>query len=400
MEATFALMIFAAMVVGGALGALIGILWSRGRAQATVLDLTRRASVLETQLQAEIQTQQAAQAQQERLRVEFENLAQKILDQSSKKITEQHGQSLGTMLGPLREKLEKFEKKVEDSYNTEAKERFALKTEVQRLMELNQKITQEAQHLTQALKGDSKVQGDWGEVILERILEQSGLREGEEYVLQTEFQAEDGARRRPDAIINLPDGKHIIVDSKVSLKAYESYSRATDDDDRVRQVKLHLASLEQHVSDLSDKHYPKLKGIESPDFVFLFMPIEAAYLLAMQSDPDLGTRAWSKGVAIVTSTTLFTSLKTVASLWKFEHQQKNAVEIAAEAGRMYDKFVGFLDDMESIGKQLDRGREVYGEAMVKLKSGTGNLIRRMEKLREMGATPTKKIRKDLLELSE
>jgi DNA recombination protein RmuC len=330
-------------------------------------------------------------------RTEFENLANQILDLKSKKLSEQTTQNLDSVLTPLKERLATFEKKVDESYSTEAKERFALKSEIERLIGLNERMTKETQSLTQALKGDSKIQGDWGELVLERILEASGLREGHEYSQQKTHSNGDGDQFRPDIVINLPENKHIVVDSKVSLKAYERHCRVEDEQDRALALDAHLKSLQKHLDELEGKHYSRLKGVNSPEFVFLFIPIEPAYLLAMQTDSDLSTRAWKKGIAIVTSTTLLTSLKTVASIWRLENQNKNALEIATEGAKLYDKFVGFLEDFEKIGKTFDSGQSQFNSAMGKLKEGPGNIFRKMELLRELGAAPNKRIRPELIE---
>ncbi|MES2964358.1 MAG: DNA recombination protein RmuC, partial [Bdellovibrionota bacterium] len=255
----------------------------------------------------------------------------------------------------------------------------------------------ETQALTSALKGDSKIQGDWGELVLENILTAAGLRDGLEYTKQESFEGEGGDKFRPDVLIRLPDDKQIIIDSKVSLKAYEACCRAETPEERDRQMRLHLESLLSHIDDLSEKHYPKLKGLKTPEFVFLFTPIEPAYLMAMRHEPDLATRAWKKGIAIVTATTLFTSLKTVASIWRLEHQNRNAQEIADEAAKLYDKFVGFHDDFEKLGRIFETGLNQYEEARRKLKDGPGNVFRKIELLRELGAAPNKRLKPELLE---
>ncbi len=330
-------------------------------------------------------------------RAEFENLATKLIEKETKSFQETTERDLGRMLDPLRERLKDFEKKVDDVYQSEGRERHLLKSEVGRLIELNERMTRETNQLTQALKGDSKVQGDWGELILENILSASGLREGHEYSKQNSFESESGDRFRPDILIRLPDDKQIIIDAKVSLKAYEEHGRAETPEERTKWIRSHIDSLNSHISDLSEKHYPKLKGLKTPEFVFLFTPVEPAYLLAMKHDPDLAMRAWKKGIAIVTSTTLFTSLKTVASIWRLEHQNRNAQEIADEAAKLYDKFVGFHDDFEKIGRIFEQGANQYEEARRKLRDGPGNVFRKIEQLRELGAAPNKRLKPELLE---
>lgn len=366
-----------------------------------VFILTAKASALEIEKQL---LDQQLKAQKEyvdeikkQTKLEFENLANQVLEAKTKAFNETTEKSLDTLLRPLKEKIQTFEKSVEDKYSNEAKERHALKSEIEKLITLNDKMALETNSLTQALRGDSKVQGDWGELVLERILEASGLRENHEYTLQMAHKDDDGDKFKPDVIVNLPENKHIIVDSKVSLTAYERYRSTTDETVQAITLKEHLKSIEKHIDELSAKHYAKLKAINSPEFVFMFIPIEPAYLLAMKEDPELSVKAWKKSVAIVTSTTLLTSLKTVASIWRLENQNKNALEIAQEGANLYDKFVGFLEDFEKIGKTFDVGQKQYAEAMNKLKDGRGNVFRKMELLRELGASPKNRIKQDLLE---
>lgn len=328
---------------------------------------------------------------------EFENLANQVLDAKTKSFSESTEKSLDALLKPLKDKIQTFEKSVDDKYTNEAKERHALKSEIEKLITLNDKMAVETNSLTQALRGDSKVQGDWGELVLERILEASGLREGHEYSLQKSHNDDDGDRFRPDVVINLPENKHVIVDSKVSLKAYDLYRSSQDESVQRKVLSEHIKSIEKHIDDLSNQHYAKLKGVNSPEFVFMFIPIEPAYMLAMHTDSDLSARAWKKNVAIVTATTLLTSLKTVASIWRLEKQNKNALQIAQEGAKLYDKFVGFLEDFEKIGKTFESGQRQYADAMSKLKDGTGSVFKKMELLRELGAAPKNKIKPELLE---
>jgi DNA recombination protein RmuC len=330
-------------------------------------------------------------------KLEFENLANQILEKKSAAFNVQSEKSLDILLKPLKEKIQGFEKSVDEKYSFESKERHALKSEIERLINLNDRMTKETNSLTRALRGDSKVQGDWGELVLEKILEASGLREGQEYLIQKSVHNQEGDRFRPDIIINLPEDKHVIVDSKVSLKAYDLYRSNEDELLKTQYLNDHIKSLEKHLDDLSSKHYAKMKGINSPEFVFMFVPIEPAYLLAMHADPELLDRAWRKNVAFVTATTLLTSLKTVASIWRLEKQNKNALEIAKEGGKLYDKFVGFLEDFEKIGSTFDNGQKIYIQAMGKLKDGPGNVFRKIEHLKELGAAPQKKIPNELLE---
>lgn len=330
-------------------------------------------------------------------KAEFSEMAQKLIFEESRVMRNQSEEGLERLLKPLQERIKEFEKKVDETYQAEGRERFALKTEVERLVHLNEQMTLETENLTRVLKGDSKVQGDWGEMVLENILIASGLREGQEFFKQTSVRNDEGELLRPDIMVCLPDEKQIIIDSKVSLKAYDLFCRAESGEEKEKYLKSHLQSLMAHVQELSDKHYSQLKGIRSPEFVFLFTPIEPAYLIAMQKDHLLSTWAWKRGVAIVTSTTLFASLRTVASIWKLENQNRNAQEIATEAGRLYDKFVGFHDDFEKTGRAMEMAFKQYEEARRKLKDGPGNIYRKIETLRDLGATPTRKIRPELLE---
>lgn len=354
-------------------------------------------------LEARLEDLNARVAQDDRLkteaRSEFENVAARIFEREARVFQESSEKGLERLLMPLKDRLKEFEKRVEDSYHAEGRERHVLKAEVERLIQLNERMAVETNHLTRALTGDSKTQGDWGELVLETILESSGLRQGIEYTSQDSFSDDGGDRFRPDVLIRLPDEKQIIIDSKVSLTAYEAYVRCSDEAERARHLKAHLDSLMKHVDDLAEKHYPKLRGMRSPEFVFLFTPIEPAYLMAMRHDPDLATRAWRKGIAIVTSTTLFTSLKTVASIWRLEHQNRNAQEIADEAAKLYDKFVGFHDDFEKIGRTFEVGLQQYEDARRKLRDGQGNVFRKIELLRELGAAPNKRLKPELLEES-
>lgn len=366
-----------------------------------IFTLNSKLATLETEkklLEQQLKTlKESVDEANKQARATFENLANQILETKSKAFDEKTEKSLDTLLKPLRERIQTFEKSVEDKYTFEAKERHALKSEIEKLIVLNDKMVFEANSLTQALRGDSKVQGDWGELVLERILEASGLRENHEYTLQTQFASDTGDKFKPDVIVNLPENKHIIADSKVSLTAYERYRSSTDEAIHAVALKEHIKSIEKHIDELSEKHYSKLKGINSPEFVFMFVPIEPAYVLAMQADPELSVRAWRKGVAVVTATTLLTSLKTVASIWRLENQNRNALQIAQEGANLYDKFVGFLEDFEKIGKTFESGQKQYSDAMNKLKDGTGNVFRKMELLRELGSSPKKKIKQELLE---
>ncbi|MES2620538.1 MAG: DNA recombination protein RmuC [Bacteroidota bacterium] len=328
---------------------------------------------------------------------EFENLANRILDEKSQKFTEQNRSNLDVILNPFKEKLKDFEQKVDQAYKAESAERITLKTEIKNLVELNKQISEEANNLATALKGDNKQQGNWGEMVLEKILERSGLKEGQEYKMEYATTNSDNERIRPDAVIFLPDNKHVIVDSKVSLLAYTACVNATDEDDRMRFLKAHIESLRSHVRLLSDKKYQSAVGLESPDFVLLFVPIESSFSLAVQGDAELFNFAWDKKIVIVSPSTLLATLRTIASIWKQERQTRNAIEIAEEGGKLYDKFVSFVEDLIKVGNGIKKTQSDYEDAMKKLHEGTGNLVRRAEKMKELGAKTTKQLPQTLVD---
>ena len=336
----------------------------------------------------------------EKFRIEFKNLANDILDEKTLKFTEVNKVKIEELLKPLSEKIRDFEKKVEETYDKESKQRFSLEKEIKSLAELNQQISQDAKNLTTALKLDTKKQGNWGELVLERVLESSGLVKGLEYIREFSTKSETGDTYRPDVIVNLPDNKHIIVDSKVSLTAYNEYVNADSPAEKEKYLKLHLLSLKNHVRLLSEKMYQNLEAFDTPDYVLLFIPIESSFSLALQSDVDLFNFSWEKNVVIVSPTTLLATLKTVASIWKHEKQTQNAIKIAREGGLLYDKFVSFLQDLEKIGSQIDATKRVYDEAHKKLSTGSGNIIGKVEKLKEMGAKASKEIPRSLTDKVE
>lgn len=337
---------------------------------------------------------------QQKFKLEFENVANKLLEEKSQKFTETNRNSLDLLLNPLKENIKLFEEKVEKVYKAESDERNVLKGEISKLMELNRQISEEAGNLTRALKADTKKQGNWGEVILDRLLEASGLLEGESYTKQGKglgLADEDGNRFQPDVIINLPDNKHIVIDSKVSLLAYERLVNCETDDDRETYLKQHIISIKSHIHGLGGKNYQDLYGINSPDFVLLFVPIESSFAIAVQREAELFEFAWNKKVVVVTPSTLLATLKTVASIWKQEQQTRNAIDIATKAGALYDKFVGFIADLKKIGDNIDRSRDAYQDAFNKLSAGNGNLIGRVEVLRKLGAKNTKLIDQKFIE---
>ena len=334
---------------------------------------------------------------QEKFRLEFENVAGKILKENTRDFFESNQKNMLDMLGPFKQKLVDFEKTVNETYTKGVKDQVDLQAEIKKLYELNTKLSEEANNLTRALKSDSKKQGNWGELVLERLLERSGLTKGEEYEVQESFRNEKGELIRPDVIIHLPDNKHIIIDSKVSLTAYEAYINADDDASRDRNMKAHVDSVREHVKNLAEKNYQLTEKLDTPDFVLLFMPIESAFSLAVQQQPDLFSFAWERKIVIVSPTTLLATLMTVGSIWKHEKQTRNAIEIARQGGALYDKFVSFLRDLETLGTQIDRVRTTYETVHKKLRSGKGDLIGRVERLRELGAKTSRDIPNDLLE---
>jgi len=301
------------------------------------------------------------------------------------------------LVTPFQTRLHEFEKKVDEVYRTEASERNSLRGEIKNLVELNQQISKEASNLASALKRDTKKQGNWGELILEKVLEFSGLRKGMEYKLQEGVKNNDGQSRFPDAIVYLPENKHIIIDSKVSLIAFERYCSAESEEQRSEALLQHIGSVKKHIKDLCETDYPSLPAMDSPEFTLLFMPIESSFGLAIQADNELFEFAWNRKVVIVSPSTLLATLRTIASIWKQERQTKNALDIADRAGKMYDKFVGFVDDMISVGKKMDDAKSAYGGAMNKLSSGSGNLVRQSEQLKDMGAKATKQLPAQLLD---
>ncbi|PCI74194.1 MAG: DNA recombination protein RmuC [SAR86 cluster bacterium] len=326
----------------------------------------------------------------------FENIANKIFDAKSKKLVDNNKESLATVLNPLQDKIRQFEKRVEDTYDKESKERFSLAREIKQLQEMNTQISEDAVNLTNALKGDNKAQGNWGEMILETLLENSGLVKGREYEVQVSLQSTEGGKFQPDVIIHLPESRDIIVDSKVSLKAWDAYCSTDEVDEKAELLKQHVQSVRNHVKSLSGKDYQNLAGISTLDYVFMFMPIDAAYSVAIQNDPGLSQYAFEKNIVFVSPTMLLTTLKLAQNLWRLDQQNRNAVEIAEKAGALYDKFVNFVADLEDVGARIDSSKKSYDRAHNKLRSGTGNLIRRVEDLKTLGAKTSKKLEHDAL----
>jgi len=356
---------------------------------------------LETRLEGErLQTTEKL-ALLEATRSEFGNqfqlLANQILEEKSKKFTDQNQVNLGGILLPLQEKIKEFQTQVANTYDKESKERLTLKNEIERLAALNGKISEDAINLTQALKGSNKTQGIWGEMVLETVLESSGLRRGEEYQVQNSFDREEGGQHRPDVILHLPEGRHMIVDAKMSLVAYERFVSSTNDEERAESLKQHLVSVRAHIKGLSDKNYQTLTGLKAPDFVMLFIAVEPAFMLAFSHDQSLFNDALSKNVLLVSPSTLLANLRTIAYIWRQEKQTRNAQEIAQQCAKLYDKFVGFVEDLEDIGKKLGQTQKSFDDAKSKLSSGRGNLIRQVEMVKKLGVKPTKKLPEQLLD---
>ena len=337
---------------------------------------------------------------QENFRNEFKNLANDILEEKTQKFTEQNKTRLEEILKPLGEKIRDFEKKVEDTYDKESKQRFLLEKEIRNLSELNQQISKEASNLTSALKGQSKTQGNWGETILETILEKSGLVRDREYFVQQSFTGEHGRRLQPDVIVVYPGERSLVIDSKVSLLAYERLASAETKEAQEKALGEHLVSVRSHISELSGKNYQDLYQLKTVDFVILFMPIEPAYLLAMQAQSDLWSWAYERRVLLISPTNLIAALRMISNLWRVEYQNKNAQEIARQSADLLDKFVGFVEDLEDVGRKIDSVKQSYDASMNKLVTGKGNLIRRTEKIKELGAKPAKELPKGILEKSE
>lgn len=429
----------ATFFIGLLLGLLLGIVgfaWrSRGREQGTATLLreqhaqeradlerrlneqardaserTREAMDLNAQLASEMERNRGLheklenqkvelEKSQARMTTEFEVIANKLLTARGKELNDQQQEKLGMILQPLHDKIKDFEKQVRDAYEIEGKERHLLKSEVAKLVEQNQRLSKDADNLTKALKGDSQAQGAWGEMLLEKLLDSSGLVKGQEYSMQESTTLDDGSRLRPDAVIFLPEGKHLIIDSKVSLLHYERFTANMDESERDRLLKQHVESLRTHAKGLGDKDYSKLYGVQSVDFVLMFVPIEPAFLLALRERPEIFQEAYDRQVVMVTHSTLMATLRTVHGIWKNERIARNHVAIAERAGALYEKFVGFTEDLGRIGKNVNDAKESYEKALGKLSEGPGNLVRQVELLKELGAKTNKALHPKLLERS-
>ena len=361
-------------------------------------ELTRKNADFANLQELNLKRDKELEERQEQLRKDFELLANKILEEKSLKFTEQNKENIKQILNPLQEKIQIFEKKVEDTQKESISMHSALKEQLLGLKDLNVQMTKEATNLTKALKGDSKMQGNWGELVLERVLEKSGLEKDREYFVQQSFKLENGSRVLPDVVLHLPDNKRMIIDSKVSLTDYERYVNA-DEDDRPQFLKAHVNSIRKHVDQLSDKKYEDIYDIESPDFVLMFIPIEPAFAVVVNEDNSIYNKAFEKNIVIVTPSTLLATLRTIDSMWNNEKQQQNAVEIAKQAGRLYDQFVNLTDDLLKVGNQLNTVKGSYDTTMKKL-TGKGNLLTKFENIKKLGVKATKHLNERLLKKSE
>lgn len=408
--------------VGGAAGLAAGYILLR-QATAGRKELSDKNILLEQQAQSLLQKNAALEAErrsfEDKIRqhkddlvgmeakfaLQFENLANRIFQEKSAVFKKESQEGLSQILGPLRERLQEFQKKVDDSFGVQAKEQFSLKREIENIIAVNQKMTVQTESLTKALTGDVKVQGSWGEVVLEKILDMSGLRKDIDYIVQgadLKLKHADGggSHLKPDVIVMLPEERHIIVDSKVSLTSYERFCAAATEAEKALCVRDFTASIKAHVQGLEQRRYQDTEKLGTPDFVLMFMPIEGAYALAMHEDSSLYSYAWEKRVAIVCPSTLFISLRTIASLWRIELQNRNALEIARQGGNLYDKVVGFVEDMQDLGAKIGMAQRTYDDAFKKLSSGTGNIVKRTEDLKALGLKTSKNLPKELAEAEE
>jgi DNA recombination protein RmuC len=362
--------------------------------------LQTRMSELDTRLEDERKNGEEKlillQEARDQLKLEFQNVANKIFEDKSQKFTAQNKENIEGVLKPMREQLVDFKKKVEDVYDKESKDRVSLLTEIIHLKSLNERISEDAINLTNALKGQSKTRGSWGEMILERVLEESGLHKGREYEVQVMYASEEGQRRHPDVIVHLPEGKDIVIDSKVSLTAYEKYCSADTDEKREKRLKEHLISIRTHIKDLSEKRYEELEGITTLDFVLMFLPIEGAFWTAIESEQGLFNEAFNKNIMLVSPSTLLATLRIINNIWRYEDQNKNAMIIAKKAGDLYGKFVGFVEALEDVGQKIGKAQESYKTARDRLSKGKGNLVRRTEELKQLGVKAQKELPAELI----
>jgi DNA recombination protein RmuC len=399
----YLLAVLACLVIGGLLGYLIAISRRSALAEETA-QLRSQVAALGATLAAERAAQEEKLAllddARDRMTHQFRSLANDILEEKSRRFTEQNQSNLGQLLDPLKTRLQEFQSKVDQVYVQESKDRSALAQQVTSLLEMNQRLAEEAKDLTQALKGSTKTQGDWGEVVLERILEAAGLRRDHEYTVQETIAREDASRARPDVILHLPGNRKLVVDAKVSLLDYGTYCASADEALRKHAATRHCASLREHIRDLAARNYQHLPGLETLDFVILFVPIEPAFLLALESDSSLWVHAWEKNILLVSPSTLLFVVRTVAHLWRQEEQARNVQQIAERGAELYDKFAGFVEDLSKLGGRIEQTRNAYDAAFDKLTRGRGNLVRQVEMLRALGVQPTKRMPRQLTQRAE
>ena len=355
------------------------------REHGEVKDLKARLEAAQRETREKLQLLQEAKDQ---MKLEFQSIANKLFEDKSEKFTQQNKTYMGEILNPLKEQIFEFKKKVEDVYDKESRDRVSLLQEIVSLKELNTRMSTDALNLTRALKGDNKAQGNWGEMVLEKVLEASGLQKGREYETQGSFTNEEGQRLRPDVVVHLPEAKHVVIDSKVSLVAWERFC-AEDDAQQDINLKAHIESIRSHIKDLSAKNYQDLYGINAPDYVLMFVPIEPAFLKALETDSALFGDAFDKNIMLVCPSTLLVTLKTIHNIWRFEYQNRNALEIARQAGALHDQFVLFAESLEDIGDKIDKTQKAYDTAHKRLISGKGNLVRRVGQLETLGAKARK-----------
>lgn len=360
-------------------------------------DLREVTTLLETTRQHNDDKLRQMISSEQRLSEQFENLANRIFDRSHRQVEEQNRQSLNGLLTPLREQLDGFRRQVQDSFGQEARERHTLTHEIRNLQQLNAQMAQEAINLTRALKGDNKTQGNWGEVVLTRVLEASGLREGYEYQTQVNIQLDDRSRMQPDVVVRLPQDKDVVIDAKMTLVAYERYFNAEDENQRERALNEHIAAIRNHIRLLSRKDYQQLPGLRALDYVLMFIPVEPAFLLAIDRQPELISEALKSNIMLVSPTTLLVALRTIANLWRYEHQNQNAQQIAERAAKLYDKMRLFVDDMSAVGQGLEKAQDNYRQAMKKLGSGRGNILAQVEAFRTLGVEVKREINPDMVE---
>ncbi len=393
----------ACLAIGGVIGFLVAL--SRRSAPA---EEAAQLRVQLASLDATLTAERAAQEQKlallddarDSMTHQFRALANDILEEKSRRFTEQNQTNLGQLLDPLKTRLQEFQAKVDQVYVQESKDRSALAQQVSSLLDMNQRLADEAKDLTQALKGSSRTQGDWGEIVLERILEAAGLRRDHEYTMQETIAREDATRARPDVILHLPGNRKLVVDAKVSLLDYGTYCSSTDEALRKHAATRHCASMKEHIRGLAARNYHRLPGLETLDFVILFVPIEPAFLLALETDNNLWVNAWEQNILLVSPSTLLFVVRTVAHLWKQEEQVRNVQQIAERGAELYDKFVGFVDDLSKLGARIDQTRAAYDSALGKLATGRGNLVRQVEMLRALGVQPTKRLPRQLTQQAE